>query len=106
MTEFAKRHGIVLVLKGSQTLVTDGDSEFVNSTGNPGMATGGSGDVLTGVISGLLAQGYAAMDAAALGVHVHGLAGDIARDRYGEVSLVAENIKESLASAFVNLVRP
>lgn len=101
--DLAAKHKLVLVFKGNRTLVTNGHVNFENSTGNPGMATGGSGDVLTGVLAALLGQGYAPMDAAALGVHVHGLAGDLGRDRFGEVSLSAENIASSLPGAFQQL---
>lgn len=97
---FAARHGLVLVLKGHGTIVTDGRRVYTNTTGNPGMATGGTGDVLTGVIVALLAQGLDAFAAAQLGVYVHGLAGDLARDRVGEVSLVATDLLDYLAPAF------
>ena len=100
---FAHQHHVVLVLKDHRTLVTDGESVFLNETGNPGMATGGSGDVRTGVITGLLAQGYSDWDAATLGVHVHGLAGDFACRRYGEISLSADRIAGELAPAFLSL---
>jgi len=100
---FARQHHVVLVLKDHHTLVTDGRSVFLNETGNPGMATGGAGDVLTGVITGLLAQGYSALDAAVLGVHVHGLAGDFACRRYGAISLSADRIAQGLAPAFQDL---
>jgi NAD(P)H-hydrate epimerase len=91
---------LVLVLKGAGTVVTDGRRLYVNDTGNPGMATGGSGDVLTGVIAALLGQGLSAMDAAVLGVRVHGAAGDAAARRVGEVSLIASDITECLPEAF------
>jgi NAD(P)H-hydrate epimerase len=93
------RH-LTVLLKGARTVVTDGDRIFVNSTGNPGMATGGSGDALTGVIAALLGQGLSAFDAAALGAHAHGLAGDIAREHSGEVGLIAGDIVDSLPDAF------
>jgi NAD(P)H-hydrate epimerase len=95
---------LVVVLKGSGTVVTDGRRYFVNSTGNPGMATGGSGDVLTGVIAALLAQKLPAFDAARLGVFVHGLAGDIARDHHGEIGMIAGDMVDSLPDAFVHLM--
>ena len=91
---------LVVVLKGGGTVVTDGRHLFVNTTGNPGMATGGAGDVLTGVIAALLGQGLSAMDAAVLGSHAHGLAGDIARSQSGEVGLIAGDIVDALADAF------
>ena len=94
---------LVVVLKGSETIVTDGRRLYTNTTGNPGMATGGAGDVLTGVIAALIAQKLDPFDAAVLGVYAHGLAGDIARDQNGEVGLIAGDIVDSLADAFHHL---
>lgn len=102
--EVAAEYGIIIVLKDHQTLVTDGQQHFLNTTGNPGMATGGSGDVLTGVITALLGQGYSPFEAAVLGTHVHGMAGDIAVDSVGhEISVSAEDIANSLGQAFKQL---
>jgi NAD(P)H-hydrate epimerase len=98
--EFAREFGVVLALKGHETLVTDGQRLYRNTTGNPGMATGGSGDVLTGLIAALLGQGLDAFGAAQLGVHLHGLAGDFARDELGEVSLIASDLLNYLPRAF------
>ncbi|HEX5269453.1 MAG TPA: NAD(P)H-hydrate dehydratase [Gemmataceae bacterium] len=89
---FAAEHGVVLLLKGHGTVVTDGRRVYVNTTGNPGMATGGSGDVLTGLIAALLGQHLEPFAAAQLGAHVHGLAGDLARDDLGEVPLIATDL--------------
>jgi ADP-dependent NAD(P)H-hydrate dehydratase len=97
--EFAREHKVVLVLKGQGTLVTDGERVYQNSTGNPGMATGGTGDVLTGVIAALIGQHLSPFDAAQLGVYVHGLAGDLARDQIGEVSLIAADLLDFLPPA-------
>jgi ADP-dependent NAD(P)H-hydrate dehydratase len=97
---FAREFGLVLVLKGHQTLVTDGQRLYRNTTGNPGMATGGSGDVLTGLIAALIAQGLDTFAAAQLGVHLHGLAGDFARDEIGDVSLIASDLLTYLPRAF------
>ncbi|MEW4371211.1 NAD(P)H-hydrate dehydratase [Paenibacillus kandeliae] len=97
--QFAQKHGVTLVLKGARTVVASPDGRvFVNTTGHPGMATGGSGDVLTGVISGLLGQGLDGIQAAAFGVHLHGHAGDIAAlSRPGNpASLLAGDIIEHL----------
>ncbi len=90
----------VVVLKGAGTIVTDGFVMYENKTGNPGMASGGSGDVLTGVIAGLLGQGLTTLDASVLGVHVHGQAGDLAAERLGEMSLIATDIIDDLPGAF------
>jgi NAD(P)H-hydrate epimerase len=89
---FAAEHGVVLLLKGHGTVVTDGRRAYVNTTGNPGMATGGSGDVLTGLIAALLGQRMEPFAAAQLGAHAHGLAGDLARDELGEASLIATDL--------------
>jgi NAD(P)H-hydrate epimerase len=97
---FAGEHGVVLVLKGHGTVVTDGGRVFVNPTGNPGMATGGSGDVLGGLIAALLGQGLEPFAAAQLGVYLHGLAGDLARDDLGAPSLIATDLLAYLPRAF------
>ena len=93
------QHQLVVVLKGAGTIVTDGASVYVNRTGNPGMATGGTGDVLTGVIAALVAQGLSTLDASALGVHVHGLAGDLAARERGRISLIATDLIDFLPAA-------
>jgi len=98
--ELANKTKTTVVLKGAGTVVTDGQSVYVNSTGNPGMATAGAGDVLTGVIVALMAQGLSNFDAAVLGVYVHGLAGDIAAKKTGQISLIATDIIEALGEAF------
>jgi NAD(P)H-hydrate epimerase len=90
----------VTVLKGAGTIVTDGERLFKNTTGNPGMATGGSGDVLTGVIAALIGQRMPPFDAAVLGVHVHGIAGDIAARKLGEASMTASDLIDYLPEAF------
>ncbi len=97
---FAAEHSVVLVLKGHGTIVTDGRRVYHNTTGNPGMATGGTGDVLTGLIAALLGQGLEPFAAAQLGVHLHGLAGDLARDEVGEVSLIASDLLDYLPRTF------
>ena len=98
--DMAKRCGVVVVLKGHHTLITDGQSTVFNQTGNPGMATGGSGDVLTGVISALICQGLEPFPAAQLGAHIHGLAGDLAAEELGQVSLIASDLIRFLPAAF------
>jgi ADP-dependent NAD(P)H-hydrate dehydratase / NAD(P)H-hydrate epimerase len=98
--EFAAEHKVTLVLKGAGTVVATSDgSLFVNSTGNPGMATGGTGDVLTGMIGGLLARGYAAAQAACLGVYLHGLAGDLAAKEKGETAMIAGDVIDKIPEA-------
>ncbi len=100
---WADRQGVVLVLKGHQTLVTDGRLCYTNSTGNPGMATGGSGDILSGVIAALMGQGLTPFDAAQLGVYVHGLAGDLAAQRLGQIGLIARDLLAELPAAWAAL---
>ncbi len=98
--QLAGRFSAVVVLKGHRTLVTDGARQYLNSTGNAGMATAGAGDVLTGVITALLGQGLPAFEAAQLGVYIHGLAGDLAAEKLGEVSLIASDLLDFLPAAF------
>ena len=97
--KFAKTYNIVLVLKSDGTIVTDGDRLYINKIGNPGMATAGSGDVLTGVISSLLHR-VDAYNAALLGVYIHSLAGDLAASDIGEESIIASDIINHLPDAF------
>ena len=100
----AQKHGIYIILKGANTSVCFPDGQiFFNSTGNPGMATAGSGDVLTGVITGLLATGYSSGIASILGVYIHGLAGDIAANELGLEALTASDIIKNLGKAFNEL---
>ena len=97
--DFAKKHRVVLLLKGRRSVITDGVRFAVNETGNPGMATAGSGDVLTGVVAGLLAQGLSPFDAARLAAHLHGLAGDIAAREVGPVGMLACDILDRIPKA-------
>jgi NAD(P)H-hydrate epimerase len=108
---FAREHELIVVLKGNRTLVVQPDGEaWVNTTGNPGMSTGGTGDILTGMTAGLLAQALARAKtgqnprdvflAVCAAVHLHGLAGDVMRDRVGEHSLVATDLLQGLPEAF------
>ncbi|MDP4810336.1 MAG: NAD(P)H-hydrate dehydratase, partial [Saprospiraceae bacterium] len=100
--EKAKELSCIVVLKGHHTLIATSEGEvWFNTTGNAGMATGGSGDVLTGIITGLLAQGYVPKDAALLGVWLHGQSGDIASKKHGQEALVASHIIEFLGDAFL-----
>jgi len=105
--ELAERSRAVVLLKGAGTLVCDGEAAdglvTINPTGNPALATAGAGDVLTGVIAGLLAQGVPAGDAARAGAYVHGVAGDLCRDQMGEVGATASDILDALPGAFSRL---
>jgi len=99
-TIFAQRTSTILILKGAGTVVTDGDKVYTNKTGNPGMATAGSGDVLTGIITALKAQGLDALEAAILAVHTHGRAADIAAKKITQTSLTATDIIQNLPKAW------
>ena len=102
LVDFAKRYKVVVVLKGAYTITALPDGRcFFNSTGNPGMATAGSGDVLTGVILGLLAQNYSIENAAILGVYIHGLAGDIASGNYSQQGVTASRIIENIGKGYL-----
>lgn len=92
-----KAVGGVIVLKGARTIVTDGLQNYTNTTGNPGMATGGSGDVLAGLLAALLAQGMDPFGAACLAVHAHGRAGDLVAERLSQTGLTAEDLPDALA---------
>ncbi|MGR3303735.1 MAG: NAD(P)H-hydrate dehydratase [Candidatus Scalindua sp.] len=102
---FQKKSGdgkkLVLVLKGDKTIVADYEKVYVNRTGNPGMATAGTGDVLTGIIVSLIGQGFDVFSASQLGVYIHGLAGDIAAKKNGEQSMIASDIIDCLPAAFI-----
>jgi hydroxyethylthiazole kinase-like uncharacterized protein yjeF len=101
--EFARKHGVNLVLKGFRSLTAGPDGQvWVNSTGNPGMATGGTGDVLTGLLAGLLAQypGRSVTEVAASAVYLHGLAGDLAAQEFGQASLIAGDLLEAVPRAY------
>lgn len=101
----AKELNVVIVLKGHRTLIAGPNQSMFNSTGNPGMATGGSGDVLTGLITGLLAQKYEPFDAAVLGVYLHGAAGDAASASLGFEAMNASDIIEHFGNAFLKVSR-
>lgn len=101
--QFAERHRVILVLKGAGTIITDGGRISINKTGNPGMATGGTGDVLTGLITSLIAQGAHPFDAACLGCHLHGLAGDLAAEELSMPGLIASDLPRYLPKAWKRL---
>jgi hydroxyethylthiazole kinase-like uncharacterized protein yjeF len=102
--KFAREHELIVVLKGHRTLVVQPDGEaWVNTTGNPGMSTGGTGDILTGMVAGMIAQHPKkedAISAVIAAVHLHGLAGDVMRDSVGEHSLIATDLLQGLPEAF------
>jgi NAD(P)H-hydrate epimerase len=97
-----KQGRTVVVLKGHQTVICDGRQYAVNSTGNPGMATGGAGDCLTGMIAALIGQGLSPWDAARLGAYLHGLAGDMAAEALGPVSMIASDLIRYLPEVFTD----
>jgi NAD(P)H-hydrate epimerase len=102
--EFSKHYNCIIILKGAYTSITTNQGKvFFNSTGNPGMATAGSGDVLTGILLSLLAQGIPTENAALLGVFLHGLAGDIAAEESCYESIIASDIINCLGKAFNKL---
>lgn len=104
LKELANFYGLVIVLKGAHTAVAGPDGTvWFNTTGNPGMATGGSGDVLTGLITGLVAQGYDTFTAARLGVFIHGLAGDISAMNTGMEAMKAGDISDAIGQAFLRI---
>ena len=100
---FARKYQIIIIYKDAHTMITDGEQSFFNSTGNAGMATAGSGDVLTGLTTGLLAQGYPPLEAAKIGVYLHGLAGDLARSKTGEQAMLSRDIIANFGGAFLKI---
>lgn len=100
---FSKRYHCIIVAKDTYTVIVAGDNLYINTTGNPGMATAGSGDVLTGIITGLIAQGYDPLQAAIFGTYIHGKSGDIYTSKNGFESLIASNLIEGIGSAFIDL---
>ena len=101
----SKSYDLILVLKDEYTIVLYNGKGYVNSTGNPGMATAGSGDVLTGMITGLIAQDYDALTASKMAVYLHGRAADIAVQKSGFEGLTAGLITKNIGSAFLDLFR-
>lgn len=102
--DFAGRHGVVVVLKGHESVVSDGSRTAINTTGNCGMATGGTGDVLTGLIAALLAQRMPAFEAAHVGAHLHGLAGDLAAAELSQPGLIASDLPRFLGRAWLHVL--
>ncbi len=102
---FSKKYNCIIVIKGAHSITVYGDRGYINTTGNPGMATAGSGDVLTGIITGLIAQGYDSLKATVFGVYLHGKSGDIAVEETGYQALTASNIVEGIGKAFIDLFK-
>jgi len=101
---FSKKHGLILVIKGANTITVFRDRLYVNATGNPGLATAGSGDVLTGIITGLISQGYNPLAATIFGVYLHGKSADIAVEDVGHQSLIASHVITYLGKAYLDLI--
>ncbi len=102
---FSKKYNVIVIIKGANTIVISEDEMYINTTGNPGMATAGSGDVLSGVVTGLVAQGYDPLMASVFGVYLHGSAGNIASQIVGFEAMMASDITEALGDAFIELFR-
>ena len=104
LKNFSKKYKLICILKGANTSICFPNGNiYFNSSGNPGMASAGSGDVLTGIIGSLLAQGYSPEISSKLGVYIHGLAGDYAKEKFGEISMTSSNIQEFISLAFKKL---
>lgn len=107
--DYAKQNGLVCVLKDHRTVISDGKEIYLNTTGNSGMATGGSGDVLAGILAGLFAQSKSSsatkLETAALGVYIHGLCGDLAADRLTEYCVTASDIIDGLPNAIKEIIK-
>lgn len=101
--EFSSKFNLILVVKGAPTYIVDGENMYENTTGNAALATAGSGDVLTGIITSLLAQSYDAIDAALIGVYLHGLCADLKDDTTSTQSFIASDIIENLGRSFLSL---
>ena len=103
--DFAKKFGVVTVLKGAGTIIASPDGEvYINHTGNSGMATGGSGDVLSGIIGSLLAQGASPINTAAAGVFLHGTIGDLAAEKLGKISMLPTDMIDMIPTAYLKLM--
>jgi hydroxyethylthiazole kinase-like uncharacterized protein yjeF len=102
---YSKKHNVIIVIKGANTISVFDDKFYVNTTGNPGLATAGSGDVLTGIITGLISQGYNPLVGAIFGVYLHGKSADIAIEDYGYQSLIASHVINYLGEAILDLFK-
>lgn len=101
----SKKHDLIIVIKGANTITIYEDIAYINTTGNPGLATAGTGDVLTGIIAGMIAQGYLPLQATLFGIYLHGRSADIAIEDYGYQSLMASHVIETLGEAYIDLFR-
>ncbi|WP_418638786.1 NAD(P)H-hydrate dehydratase [Winogradskyella sp.] len=102
---FSKKYNVIVLIKGAHSITVYNEKLYVNTTGNPGMATAGSGDVLTGIISGLVAQAYEPLAATIFGVYLHGKAADISLEDYGYQSLIASHIIATIGEAYIDLFK-
>lgn len=102
---FSKKYKVIVLIKGANSITVFDDKLYVNTTGNPGLATAGSGDVLTGIITGLISQGYAPLVATIFGVYLHGKAADIAVESFGYQSLISSHVIEYLGDAYLDLFK-
>ena len=102
--ELSIKHNLIIVIKGAPTLIIDGATVYENTTGNQALATAGSGDVLTGIITSLVAQSYEPIDAAILGVYLHGLTADIALSEMSYESFIASDIIATLGEAYLHII--
>jgi len=103
--KFTEEHKIILVIKGAHTMTISGDNIYVNNTGNPGMATAGSGDVLSGVITGLISQNYDPLTAAVFGVYLHGRTGDILSEKKSYQGLISGDIANNIGEGYLDLFK-
>ena len=102
---FSKTHKLIVLIKGANSITVAGDKLYINTTGNPGLAPAGSGDVLTGIITGLIAQSYEPLTATIFGVYLHGKSADISLEDFGYQSLIASHIIETLGEAYIDLFK-
>ena len=102
---FSKKYNVIVLIKGAHSITVYKNKLYLNTTGNPGMATAGSGDVLTGIISGLIAQTYEPLAATIFGVYLHGKSADIALEEYGYQSLIASHIIDTIGKAYIDLFK-
>jgi hydroxyethylthiazole kinase-like uncharacterized protein yjeF len=102
---FSNKYKLIIVIKGANTITVFQDKYYINTTGNPGLATAGTGDVLTGIITGMIAQGYDNLQATLFGIYLHGKSADIAIEDYGYQSLLASHVIEILGEAYIDLFK-